>query len=207
MGLIDYQERTVLEHILLNGTYQQRIRDMRGLHDTFDLALDYIVNQAGGVNVYDITSYQDYPTLLLESFFGNPVYQKMLKLNPNVTYSAQSDKVYEHLYEDFMQQYVHLVEDLLEKNVNVMIYNGQNDLIVETPGTFKWAEFLHYKDAETFRNTLMTPWRVGGKVAGFRKIVGKLELRTVNDAGHLVPMDQGAAALDMVRHFVHKSMQ
>lgn len=151
MGLIDYQERTVLEHILLNGTYQQRIRDMRGLHDTFDLALDYIVNQAGGVNVYDITSYQDYPTLLLESFFGNPVYQKMLKLNPNVTYSAQSDKVYEHLYEDFMQQYVHLVEDLLEKNVNVMIYNGQNDLIVETPGTFKWAEFLHYKDAETFR--------------------------------------------------------
>ena len=53
----------------------------------------------------------------------------------------------------------------------------------------------------------MTPWKVGGKVAGFRKIVGKLELRTVNDAGHLVPMDQGAAALDMVRHFVHKSMQ
>jgi len=53
----------------------------------------------------------------------------------------------------------------------------------------------------------MNPWKVGDRVAGFHKIVGRLELRTVNDAGHLVPMDQGAAALEMVRHFVNRSMQ
>lgn len=32
-----------------------------------------------------------------------------------------------------------------------MVYNGQNDLIVETPGTFKWAERVHYDQAEEFR--------------------------------------------------------
>lgn len=85
--------------------------------------------------------------MLLESFFSSPETIKLLKLNPNVSYSDQSDQVYEHLYEDFMKQYVHLVEELLEWDVNVMIYNGQNDLIVETPGTFKWAEMLHFKDA------------------------------------------------------------
>ena len=42
-----------------------------------------------------------------------------------------------------------------------------------------------------FRDTLMKPWKVNGKVAGFHKIVGNLQLRTINDAGHLVPMDQG----------------
>lgn len=42
-------------------------------------------------------------------------------------------------------------------------------------------------------------------MAGFHKIVGNLELRTVNDAGHLVPMDQGEAAEAMVRHFVERS--
>lgn len=47
-----------------------------------------------------------------------------------------------------MMQYVHLVEQLLEWNVQVLIYNGQNDLIVETPGTFKWAERLHYAHAD-----------------------------------------------------------
>ncbi len=50
-----------------------------------------------------------------------------------------------------MKPYTTLVEDLLAKKVHVMIYNGQNDLIVETPGTFKWAERLHYDDAHTFR--------------------------------------------------------
>lgn len=103
-------------------------------------------------------------------------------------------------------QYVRLVEELIEVNVNVMIYNGQNDLIVETPGTFKWVEFLHFPQADEFRQTLMTPWKVGDRVAGFHKIVGKLELRTVNDAGHLVPMDQGESALHMARHFVTRSM-
>ena len=32
-----------------------------------------------------------------------------------------------------------------------MVYNGQNDLIVESPGTFKWAEHVHYDQAEKFR--------------------------------------------------------
>ena len=52
----------------------------------------------------------------------------------------------------------------------------------------------------------MTPWKVNDKVAGFHKIVGHLELRTVNDAGHLVPMDQGKAAQHMMRDFVKRSL-
>ena len=72
-------------------------------------------------------------------------------MNENIQYAAQAGNVYEHLYEDFMMQYVHLVENLLEWNVPVLIYNGQNDLIVETPGTFKWVEQLHFKEAEHFR--------------------------------------------------------
>ena len=81
MGLIDYQERMVVEHILLNGTYQHRIQDWDGLHDTFDLVLDFIVDSAGGINIYDITKYHDYPTLLLESFLESPDILKRFKLN------------------------------------------------------------------------------------------------------------------------------
>lgn len=38
---------------------------------------------------------------------------------------------------------------------------------------------------------LLQTWKVGEVVAGYWKRAGKLELRTVNNAGHLVPMDQG----------------
>lgn len=55
----------MIEQIILNATYQERTRDYDNLHDTFDLALDLIVQVSGGVNVYDITKYKEYPTQIL----------------------------------------------------------------------------------------------------------------------------------------------
>jgi serine carboxypeptidase 1 len=106
------------------------------------------------------------------------------------------------------------VEKVLSRKAKVMVYNGQNDLIVETPGTFKWVEMVHYDKAEEFRywfwdifrNTLFSTWKVDGKTAGYRKQVGLLELRTVNNAGHLVPMDQGPAARALLQDFVKFSL-
>lgn len=50
-----------------------------------------------------------------------------------------------------------------------------------------------------FRNTLFSTWKVGNKTAGYKKQVELYELRTVNNAGHLVPMDQGEAARQMCK--------
>jgi carboxypeptidase C (cathepsin A) len=49
---------------------------------------------------------------------------------------------------------------------------------------------------------LLTPWRINKRVVGFYKRVGNLWLRTINDAGHLVPMDQGEVALALVNDFI-----
>ena len=57
-----------------------------------------------------------------------------------------------------------------------------------------------------YRSTRFETWKVDGKVAGYRKLVGKLELKTVNNAGHLVPMDQGPAALQLVKDFVVRAI-
>lgn len=59
-----------------------------------------------------------------------------------------------------------------------------------------------YKDHDAFRDTHFSIWKVDGKVAGSQKKAGKLEYKIVNNAGHLVPMDQGYNALSMVRDFV-----
>ncbi len=57
-----------------------------------------------------------------------------------------------------------------------------------------------------FRNTLFKTWHVDGKTAGYKKQVGLYELRTINNAGHLVPMDQGPAARHMAKDFVNRSL-
>lgn len=85
---------------------------------------------SGGVNVYDITKYREYPTELIASFLESPDNKKKFALNSEVIFGKQAGNVYESLYEDFMYQYIHLVEMLLEAKVNVLVYNGQNDLIV-----------------------------------------------------------------------------
>jgi hypothetical protein len=49
---------------------------------------------------------------------------------------------------------------------------------------------------------LFSTWKVDGKTVGYKKQVGLYELRTVNNAGHLIPMDQGPAARQLVKDFV-----
>jgi hypothetical protein len=49
---------------------------------------------------------------------------------------------------------------------------------------------------------LFSVWKVEGKTVGYRKSAGLYELRTVNNAGHLVPMDQGPAARQLLKDFV-----
>lgn len=53
-----------------------------------------------------------------------------------------------------------------------------------------------------FRETLLSPWKINKKVVGYHKKVGSLWLRNINNAGHLVPMDQGEVALALVNDFI-----
>jgi hypothetical protein len=110
LGLMDYQERSVIEQIILNGTFQERRHLWSDLHDTFDKGLDLIVDFAGGVNVYDITKYHDYPTLLIDEYLGNFNNQKLYGLRSDIKYGAQAGNVYKAMYVDFMMPYVNLVE-------------------------------------------------------------------------------------------------
>ena len=107
-------------------------------------------------------------------YFNNPEVISLYKLNPEIYYNRHSANVYKSMYEDFMKPYVERVEYLLDHNLPVLIYNGQNDIIVETPGTNRWVERLYYADSEEFDRTLFKTWKVNGKVAGSSKKAGKL---------------------------------
>lgn len=130
LGLLDYQERSVIEQVILNGTFQERRKYWKDLHNTFEVALELIVEWAGGVNVYDITKYREYPDLIIDEYLGNNEVQTLFALRKDIKFGGQAGNVYEAMYEDFMKPYFHLVEEVLRRNCKVMVYNGQNDLIV-----------------------------------------------------------------------------
>lgn len=57
------------------------------------------------------------------------------------------------------------VEYVLTK-IPVLIYNGQNDLIVPNPATSRWVYALNYANSAEYRKADFTPWFLDKKVVG-----------------------------------------
>ncbi|XP_070160029.1 retinoid-inducible serine carboxypeptidase-like [Polyergus mexicanus] len=127
----------------------------------------------------------------LDSLMNGPV-KKALGLN--VTHGIQSSTVFDCLTEDFMKPVINIVEQLLNETcLNVFVYNGQLDLIVDTPGTLLWVEKLKWKDGNTWKSSVRQPLVSEEIIEGFLKTYNKFWMYWVNRAGHMVPKDNPAA--------------
>ena len=112
---------------------------------------------------------------LLQPYFWNPdVYSGLYKFNSEIVFDSQSEDVYTNLNEDFMKPEDRRVEALLARGMPILIYNGQDDLIVQNPGTMKWVDYLHHTYAEAFKQSLFSPWKIDGIVVGSMKKAGYL---------------------------------
>ncbi|KAI7729703.1 hypothetical protein M8C21_012381, partial [Ambrosia artemisiifolia] len=119
--------------------------------------------------------------------------RKKLGIIPNdVNWGGQSD----------------LVDELLNKGVNVTIYNGQLDVICSTKGTEAWVKKLKWDGLKTFLNTDRTPLYCGDDLItkGFTKSYRNLHFYWILEAGHFVPVDQPCIALEMVGNITRSSV-
>lgn len=88
--------------MLLRAAKNNANNDYDKLHDDFDNALDFIVEKAGDVNVYDIKIDGDYEELL-QPYFRDPHIMQIYGLSKGIIYDSQADDVYNNLYTDFMK--------------------------------------------------------------------------------------------------------
>ncbi|KAK2054456.1 alpha/beta-hydrolase [Colletotrichum caudatum] len=109
------------------------------------------------------------------------------------------------------------VKYILESGVDVLIYNGDLDLACNTAGNVRWTNRLSWAGQVEFNAKELEPWFAakGGErvLAGKWKQVtkparggGGRETRfafvTVKGSGHMVPLDQPEAGLQMVRNWL-----
>jgi len=87
--------------------------------------------------------------------------------------------------------------------IRVMIYNGQDDLIVNTPGAEAMIQGLTWVNVNNFLAANKVIWNVNGMVAGFAQTYNLLTFVWVNKSGHMVPFDQPTNARDMVYRFIN----
>ena len=100
---------------------------------------------------------------------------------------------------------------VLMQNYNVMLYSGQLDVIIGALLTDQFVPQLVWPGHSAYTKAPRNIWTLNGGVAGYAKQATAKSAAgnditfvraVVRGAGHIVPFDAPAAALDMVQRFV-----
>ncbi|XP_053563329.1 retinoid-inducible serine carboxypeptidase [Bombina bombina] len=143
----------------------------------------------------------------LGELMNGPIRQKLKIIPKNVVWGGQAADVFSSMAGDFMKPVIDTVDELLAANVNVTVYNGQLDLIVDTVGQEKWVKQLKWPNLNLFEKQKWTALHVCPKsteTAAFYKSYENFSFYWILKAGHMVPSDQGEMSLKMLRRITNQ---
>jgi len=212
-GLIDQPTRDTLlgwelqaQMAILNGNFS-------GAANLFDQITGTIIGIAGS----DVYNYREYtgngpapadPTAIWLNYSTTIA---ALNVDPAVAVNFQdcNNQMYTNFANDIGQSYMSNYSYLLTQTVypvNVMLYNGQDDIICNTPGSLTWINQMDWPGVDEFREATRNIWyAVNGSVLGEYKQYENFTFVEVDAAGHMVPLDQPASARDMVNRFINNA--
>ncbi|XP_030262598.1 retinoid-inducible serine carboxypeptidase [Sparus aurata] len=193
--------------------------------ELWSVAETVIEQNTNGVNFYNILTQEpdeeltssageDFITLLtrrhirplhsqsLSALMNGPIRKKLGIIPQNVTWGGQAEEVFSYMAGDFMRPVVDIVDQLLTAGMNVTVYNGQLDLIVDTIGQEQWVNRLKWDGLPGFQNLRWTPLddpASPGITGAFYKTNKNFAFYWILKAGHMIPSDQGPMALQMLK--------
>lgn len=134
----------------------------------------------------------------LAELMNGPIRKKLGCIPANVTWGGQSGEVFTKQMGDFMKPVTDIVDFMIMNTpLKVVVYSGQLDLIVDNLGTEQWVYRL--KIADQFAKAKKKPMVIGDIPQAFVKIAKNFEYYYILAAGHMVPQDNGPAALMMLK--------
>jgi len=138
----------------------------------------------------------------LDDFMNGPIRKKLGNIPANVVWGGQSGEVFSKQSVDFMKPVIDTVDALLnETTLTVFIYNGQLDLICDTPGVELWMNKLQWPYLQQFQSSPRKEvLDIFGRkeIAAFVQNYKNLYFFSILNAGHMVPADAPTASLSML---------
>ncbi|OMO82857.1 Peptidase S10, serine carboxypeptidase [Corchorus capsularis] len=164
-----------------------------------------IMGVAGDINYYDIRKQCEgnlcYDFSDVETFLNQKSVRDALGVG-EIEFVSCSSVVYEAMILDWMKNLEVGIPALLEDGIKVLIYAGEYDLICNWLGNSKWVHAMKWSGQKEFGAAPTVPFVVDGSEAGQLKSHGPLAFLKVHDAGHMVPMDQPKASLQMLQSWM-----
>ncbi|KAM9783804.1 retinoid-inducible serine carboxypeptidase isoform 1-T1 [Syngnathus typhle] len=152
---------------------------------------DNVVSSAGN-NLISIQASRHIRPLQAQSLselMNGPIREKLHIIPENVTWGGQAEEVFTYMAGDFMKPVVDIVDQLLTAGVNVTIYNGQLDLIVDTLGQELWVQKLKWGGLHGFNKlkwTALEDPAALGVTRAFYKTHKNFAFYWILRAGHMV---------------------
>lgn len=166
---------------------------------------ELIPYQLSGYNPYDMRIKCEVPPLCydfsaVEKFLNLPGTQSQLGVNKK--WGSCNRIVNLAFNTDWMKNYHLLLPDMLADGIQVLIYAGDVDYICNWLGNKKWTLAMEWPHKADFNAAEDAPYLVNGTQAGRLRSAAGFHFMQVYKAGHMVPMDQPAAALAMLNDFL-----
>ncbi|KAG2388934.1 hypothetical protein C9374_014334 [Naegleria lovaniensis] len=178
-------------------------------------ALNEMLRNAGGVNVYDYRLFGTYSALgQLETYLKRDDVKQVLlgvssiDLAKTYHYEQCSIDIWDKFRVDFQQSYLSQLVPLLSK-YKVLIYNGQFDLRCPVYGTNEYLRYMDWYGRFNFNYEPHYPiYMTNSNVNDPQKAIGifrkydNLTQVVLYNSGHISPHDIPQASLEMVRRFL-----
>ena len=200
-GLIDEEERVVVQGIERKTIQAIETENWATIWSTINEAYHFITVQGGNVNIYDVRT-------LNSSYDTNPISwvnlnttRALLHVPPTLPFAFTSEPAFNGLLCDIGKSVKGLFPYLLQ-HLKVLLYNGQDDLIISTSGAENWIDSIPWPGQAGFAATGKTVWTVQGQIAGYVRSFEGLTQVAVLKAGHGVEVYQPENALAMVNTFI-----
>ena len=139
--------------------------------------------------------------------FMDTVIRKKLEIIPdNVKWGAQSRNLFKYQAEDFLKPVIEAVDYLILQGLNVVVYQGQLDMICNTPSADTWINKLKWTGLKNFNDAKRKALYVEskkGQTQAFLKSYENFSFYYILNSGHMVPLDNGPMALKMLGQIIN----
>ncbi|XP_052195079.1 serine carboxypeptidase-like [Diospyros lotus] len=164
-----------------------------------------IMGMAGDTNYYDIRKKcvgdLCYDFSSMENLLNQRWVRDALGVG-DIEFVSCSSTVYQAMTLDWMRNLEVGIPALLEDGIQLLVYAGEYDLICNWLGNSRWVHAMEWSGQKDFVAAPTIPFVVDGAEKGLLKGHGPLTFLKVHDAGHMVPMDQPRASLEMLKRWI-----
>ncbi|KAF2318483.1 hypothetical protein GH714_008203 [Hevea brasiliensis] len=120
----------------------------------------------------------------------------------DISFVSCGPTVHQALLMDRMRNLEPGIPALLEYGIKMLVYAGEYDLICNWLGNSRWIHAMEWSGQKDFVASPEVPFEVDGSEGGVLRSHGPFAFLKVHDAGHMVPMEQPKASLEMLKRWI-----